>query len=203
MRREAREKTTQKRKQASEQQAQQAQAQQDRASAILSAGARGYSQRRQERQKSQETSNSAVRIQAKFRGKKERDPTSEASVRRLRKQNDPNEQASEYLEKHKILELFDMLGQMVISDKPSDPRAFLASQLEVMSASTDFTSPRNFFSDAELDTLYAMYDVSKGGMTRAQCREALNAIGLEAVALPDGASRFDAAAFKALGPAIQ
>ena len=81
-------------------------AQQDRenASAVLSAGARGYSQRRNKAKKKAEESSAAVSIQARIRGKKEReDPASEANVRRLRLQNDPHVQATAYLKKHNIL----------------------------------------------------------------------------------------------------
>eukprot|EP00966_Prymnesium_polylepis_P129193 2987830-Prymnesium_polylepis.1 len=37
----------------------------------------------------------------------------------------------------------------------------------------------NFFSDQDIATLFSMYDQQKVGVTQAQCREALNAIGLE------------------------
>lgn len=95
-----------------------------------------------------------------------------------------------------------MLGQMLISEKPAEPRGYLVEQLEAMSASSNRTSPLNFFTQEDIETLYSMYDVSKRGMTPAQCREALDAIGLESVAVPSSTKVFDLAAFKALVPPI-
>ena len=96
-----------------------------------------------------------------------------------------------------------MLGQMTISEKPAEPRSFLAEQLEAMSASSNRTSPLNFFTPEDIETLFSMYDVSKTGMTRKQCREALDAIGLESVAVPASMPLFNLGAFKALVPPIQ
>lgn len=74
------------------------------ASAVLSAGAKGYSQRKHKAKQEAQQSSAAVNIQARIRGKKERsDPASEANVRRLRLQNDPQMQATAYLKKHSIL----------------------------------------------------------------------------------------------------
>merc|ERR1711988_2075535 len=138
-----------------------------------------------------------------FRGKKERtDPRAEVNVRKERSKNDPQVQASVYLEQHKILPMFEMLGQALVTEQPADPRAFLVRQLEALKSAQDKTSPLNFFTDEEIDTLYSMYDVSKQGITPQQCREALNAIGLENVKVPAGppSKRFQLADFKALVP---
>jgi len=174
---------------------------QENASAVLGAGMRGYKQRKAAKQEQAEMGEKAVCIQAKFRGRRERaDPAAEANVRRERAKNDPKVQASTYMKFHNILELFEMLGQMLISEKPDDPRGFLVEQLERMRAVKDRTSPMNFFSEEDVETLFSMYDVGKRGMTSQQCREALDALGLQQVKAPE-ASAIDLAAFKALVPA--
>lgn len=97
------------------------------------------------------------------------------------------------------MELFEMLGQMVMKEKPEDLNAFLIEQLERMKAVGDRTSPLNFFSEEDIETLYGMYDVSKRGLTPLQCRETLNAIGLHTVEVPKE-HPISLAAFKALIP---
>lgn len=183
--------------------AKKAEEEQAAAAATLSGAAKGYAQRKADAKKAREQVEASTRIQAKFRGKKERDdPAAEVNVRRARNKNDPQVQSAQYLEQHKLLPLFEMMGQMLVSEMPDDPRAFLVEQLEKLQSSADKTSPMNVFSEEEIDTLFAMFDLSKQGITRAQCRAALNSIGLERVEVPTYASSFDLAAFKALIPGI-
>lgn len=170
------------------------------ASARLGAGAKGYAQRRRAKLEQQQSSSAAVSIQAKFRGRKERtNPAAEANVRRARAANDPQVQASEYLKQHKLLELFELLGQALVREQPDDPREYLVSYLEnTLMDAPDKTSPLNFFTDTDVNTLFSMYDVAKTGITQQQCREALSAIGLDAVAVPTAAERIDLATFRGL-----
>jgi len=196
----ARQETHQKRDYMQQKKAEQEQLKQNKASETLSAGAKGYQQRRAAKLREQEMAKGAVRVQAMFKGRKERaDPAAEANIRRERSKNDPQVQASAYLKEHKIMELFEMLGQMLVSEKPEDPRGYLVEQLERINAVKDRTSPLNFFSDEDIDTLFNMYDVSKSGITPSQCREALDAIGLYDVAVPES-SLIDLALFKSLVP---
>jgi len=172
--------------------------QKDAAQSALSAGAKGYAQRKAAKKKKDEQEQAATVIGARFRGKKERvGPDSEVNARRERNKNDPQLQASAYLEQHKLLPLFELLGQQLVTEQPADPRAFLLAQLEKLQKVPDKTSPLNFFSEDEIDTLYAMYDQSKSGLTAAQCKEALTAIGLEGVEVPAYTAVFDLAAFAA------
>ena len=99
-----------------------------------------------------------------------------------------------------LLPLFKMLGQSLVNEMPAYPRAFLIEQLEKLQGTPDASSPLNFFTEDEIDTLFAMYDISKTGITAAQCQEALISIGLEGVVVPSYAQTFDLAAFKALIP---
>jgi hypothetical protein len=168
------------------------------ASRRLGAGARGYKQRREAQKQRVAESSAATKMQATFRGKAERDG-GDAAARRARLKADPEAAAAEYARKHGLHDLFGMLGQQLVAEKPEDPRAFLVGALEKLAAAGSFSSPLNFFSDDEIETLFSMYDITGRGLTSAQAREALDAIGLEAVATPP--APVDLAAFKACVPA--
>ena len=47
---------------------------------------------------------------------------------------DPKADALEYLEKHRLLQLFELLGAKIAFVKPEDPNAFLSSELLKVSA---------------------------------------------------------------------
>jgi hypothetical protein len=49
-----------------------------------------------------------------------------------------------------------MLAQKLLSEKPEDPRLFLVQTLQAMSRLKDPTSPKNFFTDTDIETLYHM-----------------------------------------------
>jgi len=93
---------------------------------------------------------------ARIRGQKERtDPETEANAQR-RSTNDPALKGAAYLERHHILPLFEMLVQKLLSEKPEDPKQFLVQTLKSMSKLKDPTSPKNFFTDTDIETLYHM-----------------------------------------------
>ena len=169
------------------------------AQAALSGAAKGYAQRKAAREQKEKMADKAKHIQANFRGRKERNPAAEVNVRRDRNKQDPQVQANDYLEAHKLLPLFEMLGQALVSEMPADPRAFLVQQLEKLQGTPDASSPLNCFTEDEIDTLFAMYDIGKTGITAAQCQQALTSIGMEGVQVPPY-NNFDLAAFKALIP---
>jgi len=167
------------------------------AQAKLGAGAKGYVARKQ-RQKENVMS---ARLQANYRGHKERDdPQSTTNVRKARSKNDPGHQADMYMQQHKLVELFELLGQKLVAARPEDAREFLIQELTKLKKTPVPSSPLNFFSQEDMDTLFSMYDASGDGLTQGQCREALNAMGLESVKVPYK-ERFDRAAFFSLMPA--
>ena len=130
---------------------------QAQASELLGAAAKGYAQRRVAKQLEDERQQKAVMIQSRIRGHKERArPTAEANIRRARSANDPAQQGAAYLEQYHIMPLFEMLAQKLLSEKPADPKQFLVQTLEEMRAVKDPTSPKNFFSDTDIETLYCM-----------------------------------------------
>lgn len=120
---------------------------------LLSAAAKGDAQRRAAKLLLEEQQQKEARI----RGQKERtDPGAEANARRARSANDPALKGAVYLERHHILPLFEMLAQKLLSEKPEDPKQFLVQMLKSMSKLKDPTSPKNFFTDTDIETLYHM-----------------------------------------------
>ena len=180
-------------------------AKEEAASARLGAGAKGYMQRKKQKKEAEEMAKASTRIQANFKGRKERhDPMSDANVRRARAANDPSYQADIYLKEHNLLELFDLLGQQLVTARPDNPRAFLIQELTRLKSlpkGVEPSSPLNVFSQEDVETLYNMYDASGLGLTRSQCLEALSAMGMEKVTVPMDVPRFDKATFLALLPA--
>lgn len=167
------------------------------ASARLGACAKGYVQRKAERQEKEQKAVATTRIQANFRGRKERsDPGAESNVRKARSANDPSLQAEKYMKEHKLMELFELMGEQLMRERPDDPREFLAAKLlPSLKEMTDPTSSLNFFDPTDVETLFSMYDASSSGLTQAQCREALNAIGLEKAPVPPELEKLDKNAF--------
>ena len=110
-------------------------------------------------------------------------------------------QSAAYLEQHKIIPLLELLAQKLLIERPADPRAYLVGELQALHTVADPASPRHFFSDSDIETLFQMYSVANSrGLTAGQCREALDALGLQHVATPP--APVDLAAFKASIPAI-
>ena len=169
------------------------------ASERLGACAKGYVQRKAEKAEKAAKAQATTRIQANFRGKKERaDPAAESNVRKTRAANDPSLQAERYLKDHKVMALFELLGEQLMRDRPADPKAHLIELLSTLKDLPDPTSSLNFFDPTDVETLFSMYDASMKGLTPSQAREALNAIGLEHAKIPAGTESFDKPSFLAL-----
>ncbi len=149
----------------------------EKASVLVQAHARGRSQRVLLAKEREIEHSRAASIQARYRGAKERAAHSDAAVRRERNLRDQQLQSRNYLARHKIQQLMEMLVQHAVHHRPDDLRAFLAAKLAELRTTPEPTAPTNFFAEDEIETLYNMYDISKRGMTPEQCREALLAIG--------------------------
>jgi len=93
------------------------------------------------------------------------------------------------------MQLFENLGSQLMRERPADPRAFLVNVLSSLKEMPNPSSSLNFFDPTDVETLFTMYDASMMGLTPPQCREALNAIGLEAARVPAGIERFDKPTF--------
>lgn len=108
-----------------------------------------------------------------------------APVEPLKLHSDPRQLADAYLEQHKLLPLLGLLAQMLIGERPPDPRAFLASTLERIDSAKLLGTHLHLYREEEVETLYSMYATGTRGISRAQCRQALDAMGLESVRLPE------------------
>eukprot|EP00239_Pterosperma_sp_CCMP1384_P008659 CAMPEP_0197857488 /NCGR_PEP_ID=MMETSP1438-20131217/30611_1 /TAXON_ID=1461541 /ORGANISM="Pterosperma sp., Strain CCMP1384" /LENGTH=215 /DNA_ID=CAMNT_0043473339 /DNA_START=53 /DNA_END=700 /DNA_ORIENTATION=+ len=83
---------------------------------------------------------------------------------------DPAEIAKEYLLKHRILPLFEMMTAALLYSKPDKPRTFLVEKLTKLKTGNG----EAFFTDQDLSTMFSMFDITgKGCITVEQCNEAL------------------------------
>ncbi|XP_055790728.1 EF-hand calcium-binding domain-containing protein 10 [Salvelinus fontinalis] len=94
----------------------------------------------------------------------------------------PREQeAADYLRKHKIIELMDNLTSMLFFHRPERPNEFLITQLEQLRASKmkSLDCP-SLFNDTNLDAVLGILDpTNQGHITFVQYKEALTTLGIE------------------------
>ncbi|XP_031418434.1 EF-hand calcium-binding domain-containing protein 10 [Clupea harengus] len=99
-------------------------------------------------------------------------------------------EATEYLKKHKILELMDNLTSMVFFHRPERPREFLIDQLEQLKLSKVSSSVDSpcLFSNANLEAIFGILDpIDHGYITYSQFKEALTTLGIKNINdCPDG-----------------
>ncbi|KAK5866957.1 hypothetical protein PBY51_011486 [Eleginops maclovinus] len=91
------------------------------------------------------------------------------------------EDAAEYLKKHRIIELLDNLSCMLFFHRPEKPREFLIEQLEQLKISqkTQLKGP-NLFNSANLDAVFGILDpADQKYITFAQYKQALITLGIE------------------------
>eukprot|EP00455_Lapot_gusevi_P040471 TRINITY_DN457_c0_g1_i2.p1 TRINITY_DN457_c0_g1~~TRINITY_DN457_c0_g1_i2.p1 ORF type:complete len:130 (+),score=28.19 TRINITY_DN457_c0_g1_i2:63-452(+) len=98
-------------------------------------------------------------------------------------QDHPQEKARKYLEKHKILQLFERLCVELVYEKPQNPREFLIGRLEELRHASEEEKRQpvmmSLFTESDLDTMFSMFDpVNKGIITSAQLKNALNTLGV-------------------------
>ena len=92
---------------------------------------------------------------------------------------DPRAEAYEYLEKHKLMRLFDILGAKVVYDKPDDVNAYLVSELNKVLGMVARKQPVLLFSEQDINTMFTVFDITnKGYLNQAQYTKALNAVGI-------------------------
>merc|ERR1711893_61559 len=86
----------------------------------------------------------------------------------------------DYLEEHRILELFDNLTAALIYSQPSNPKEFLIEQIEKLQKSqkTKLDYPC-LFDETNIQSIFGMLDpTSQGYITLQQYREALTTLGI-------------------------
>lgn len=83
---------------------------------------------------------------------------------------DPAETAKEYLLKHRVMALFEMMTAALLYYKPDDPKEFLVDSLVKLKSG----SGEPFFLDNDLKTMFSMFDITgRGTITIEQCNAAM------------------------------
>ncbi|XP_039989235.1 EF-hand calcium-binding domain-containing protein 10 [Xiphias gladius] len=99
------------------------------------------------------------------------------------------EDAADYLKKHKIIELMDYLTSMLFFHRPEKPREFLVEQLEQLKISQQSgVKGANLFNKSNLDAVFGILDpTNQKYITFAQYKHALTTLGIKDInECPDG-----------------
>ncbi|XP_038010243.1 EF-hand calcium-binding domain-containing protein 10 [Motacilla alba alba] len=90
------------------------------------------------------------------------------------------EQSREYLRRHRLPELLQRLGALLLFHRPERPREFLIQVLERVKAGRRAEGEYPFLMDeANVDAMFSLLDVlGQGSIRPAQYREALKTLGL-------------------------
>lgn len=99
-------------------------------------------------------------------------------------------EAHEYLEQHRVLDLFDNMTSQLIYSRPEDPKKFLIEILEKLQKSrgTRLDYPC-LFDDTNIQSVFGMLDpTNKGYINKQQYQEALTTLGVKSFnESPEGA----------------
>ncbi|XP_041347496.1 EF-hand calcium-binding domain-containing protein 10-like [Gigantopelta aegis] len=90
-------------------------------------------------------------------------------------------EAHEYMEKHRILELFNNLTTQLIYNRPDDPKKFTIEVLErLMNARTAHREYPCVFDDSNITSLFGMLDPTQTGyVSYQQYAEAMTTLGVK------------------------
>lgn len=90
--------------------------------------------------------------------------------------------ASEYLSKHKILNLLENLTSALVIEKPADPKAFAKNfiqKIKTAQSEPDVVQPPSLVDDSNLESIFGMLDITKTGyISREQYVKAMKSLGL-------------------------
>lgn len=95
-----------------------------------------------------------------------------------------SDQAEAYLQEHNIHAILEYLCAQLVYAKPSDPTAFLASELrKLQSQKLEGAVPSaalTLFADADFDVMFQMMDpLGRGALTAKQVHKAITDLGLD------------------------
>jgi len=97
---------------------------------------------------------------------------------------DKRGEALAYLQKHKLLQLFEIIGAKIACEKPTDPNAFMLAELSKAQVMASRGQPVALFAEKDLDVMFGVFDLTnKGFVNQAQYLKALEAVGIAAPAL--------------------
>lgn len=92
-------------------------------------------------------------------------------------------EASEYLTKHRIMDLFENLTSALVYEKPDDPREFareFIKKIQLSQNDPEITDLPLFMDDSNLESIFGMLDITKTGfITRQQYLQAMASMGLK------------------------
>lgn len=106
------------------------------------------------------------------------------------KKNPREVDTNTYLERHRIIDLFNNMTSMLIYNRPDDPKDFLILQLEKLKVAKQSGMYHPcLFDDSNIQAIFGMLDPTrKGFISKDQYTEALKTIGIsDFELLPAGA----------------
>ena len=98
---------------------------------------------------------------------------------------DQRKEAITYLNEHKVLKLFEILGARLAKDKPDDPNAYIIDELEKITQLKTKGVPVTLFSEQDVEMMFKVFDLTnRGYITQEQYLKALEAVGIANHGLP-------------------
>ncbi|XP_002732996.1 EF-hand calcium-binding domain-containing protein 10-like [Saccoglossus kowalevskii] len=91
------------------------------------------------------------------------------------------EEARDYLEKHRILDLFNNITAQLVFNRPEQPKRFMIEVIErLREARTTQLDYPCIFDDSNIIAIFGMLDPTKKGfITLAQYKEAMSILGVK------------------------
>lgn len=97
---------------------------------------------------------------------------------------DKRGEALAYLQKHKLIQLFEIIGAKIACEKPSDPNAFMLAELSKAQVMASRGQPVALFQEKDIEVMFGVFDLTgRGYVNLAQYMKALEAVGIAAPAL--------------------
>lgn len=82
---------------------------------------------------------------------------------------DQRKEALEYIEKHNINKLFEILGSELAQHKPDDPNNFLLLRLQKFKDMKTKDDPVTLFTEKDIDVMFSIFDLTgRGYVTPSQ-----------------------------------
>jgi hypothetical protein len=97
---------------------------------------------------------------------------------------DKRGEALAYLQKHKLIQLFEIIGAKIACEKPSDPNAFILAELSKAQVMASRGQPVALFQEKDIEVMFGVFDLTgRGFVNIEQYLKALEAVGIAAPAL--------------------
>jgi hypothetical protein len=93
-------------------------------------------------------------------------------------------EATAYLEKHNLINLFEILGAKIACEKPENPNEFMLTELTKAQVMNSRGQPVALFQEKDIEVMFGVFDLTnRGFVNQTQYLKALNAVGIESPAL--------------------